>query len=432
MKLRPFELALIIIFGFLMALSLILLRTYEPEPSESQVALNGSVYIWGTLPQGGIDSVLMSIAESEEGFKNVSYRYVRPEDFNDTFVNALADGNPPDLILGAHELLVKNRSRIEAMKYTDPAGFRSTYVDGAEIFAMSDGLYAVPVAVDPLMLYWNRDLFSFKNLAKPPSTWEEVVSEVVPALTTRDFERKITQSAIAMGEYSNITNAFGIISLLTIQGGSSLVTESVPNYQIRLDEASNGSKQQPFSSAVTYYTNFNNVANSLYSWNRSLPEDREQFLAEKLAMYFGYGSEARELESRNPNLNFDIAEVPQGAGVTVRRTYGKFYGLMVPRSAKNKIGAYLVRSTLSNQTNAKKITDYYNLAPIYRSGLMAGTNDVYGRAVYTSALTARGWLNPDFVKTNEIFGRMVNDVAINRDVVTKSVNDAIARLEQVY
>ncbi len=328
---------------------------------------------------------------------------------------------------------MKQRSRLEPVPYESyPArDYRSQYVDGASIFALSDGIYAYPVAVDPLMLYWNRDLFSFNNFVTPPTSWEEIVSDMVPTLTVRDFDRTIKQSALAMGEYSNVKNAFGVISLLVLQGGSALVEEQDAYYKIRLDETVERSSR-PLAAAITFYTNFNSVSNSLYSWNRSLPLDRDMFLSEELALYFGFGSEARELERRNPNLSFDIAEVPQGAAATVKRTYGKFYGFAIPRSAKNKCGAYTVRQGLSGQVPAKKLADGYGLAPVHRSLLVAGSNDIYGRVIYGAVPVTRGWLSPDRTETDRIFSTLLSDVVSNRSSIPGAVADSLGRLQQAY
>lgn len=434
MKLRPFELTLVVIFGILMISALILLKTYKPAPEAGQVALNGAVKIWGILPADKMTSFISELAQTQEAYRQVSYRYVSPDDFNQTFVNALADGTGPDLLLLSQEFLVKNRSRIEPTPYSSfpLRDFRSLYVDGADIFALSDGLYAYPLLADPLMLYWNRDLLSFSNIITAPATWEEVVTDVVPKLTTRDFDRAIKQSGLAMGEFNNIKNALPIFSMLLLQGGSAMVTEGGGGYKIRLDEAIGASQGKPLTTAATFYTNFNNISNTLYSWNNSLPQDREQFLREQLALYFGFGSEAKEIEERNPNLSFDIAPVPQGASATTMRTYARFYGLMVPRNAKNKIGAYAVRNDFIAQTNAKKLAEAYNMAPVNRSLLVAGSNNIYGRVIYSSMPLARGWLNPDLTGTAEVFSRMLTDVSSNRSQISQSIYDATKRLEQLY
>ncbi len=434
MKLRPFELILVVVFSVLLVLALVILRTYKPEAEEGVVANIGVVNIWGTLPAEAMNTLLAELAQAQEGYRGVSYRYVSPQSFDEVFVNALADGTGPDLLFISHESLVKHRSRLEAVPYESfpVRDFRSQYVDGASIFALSDGIYAYPVAVDPLMLYWNRDLFSFNNFVTAPLSWEEIVSDTVPALTVRDFNRTIQQSALAMGEYSNVQNAFGIISMLILQGGSPMVIEDMGQYKIRLDERVESGQSRPLSSAITFYTNFNAVSNTLYSWNRSLPLDRDMFLSEELALYFGYGSEAREIEKRNPNLSFDIAQVPQGADATVKRTYGKFYGLAVPRTTKNKFGAYTVRQELASSANAKRLADGYLLAPIHRSTLVASSNDVYGRIIYEAVPVTRGWLSPDRAEADQVFATLLSDVVSNRSSIPGAVADSLGRLQQAY
>ncbi len=435
MKLRPFELTLIVIFGLLMVGALLMLKLYKPAPEPGATIINGPVMIWGTLPAEPVVRLLRDLGEKQEAYRKVSYRYVPPDQFDDSFTNALADGTPPDLLLISQESLVQNRSRLEPVSYTIfPArDYRSLYIDGADIFALSDGIYAYPIVADPLMMYWNRDLFAFNNLIVAPSTWEEVVSEVVPKLTIRDVSRNITQSGIAMGEYSNVKNSFAILSMLILQGGSALVTEDGRSYDIRLEESvSSQSTTRPFSAAATFFTNFSSVPNTLYAWDKSLPEDRELFLREQLALYFGFGSEAREIESRNPNLSFDIAAVPQGAGATTKRTYARFYGLAVPRSAKNKTGAYTVRQELASQTNAKIIAEALDFAPTHRTSLLAGSNDIYLRAIYQALPTARGWLSPRQQKSDEVLARYISEVNADRSQVSFATSDALKSLEAGY
>jgi ABC-type glycerol-3-phosphate transport system substrate-binding protein len=434
MKLRPFELVLVVVFGVLMFVALILLRTYQPPPDQN-VTQVGVVSIWGDVPAETFDSVLRKIRETDSGFNSVSYKYVPPEDFDAAFVNALADQKSPDLLFMSQERLVKHRSRLQPLSYdTFPLrDFRSAYIDGAEVFALADGLYGVPVAVDPLVLFWNRDIFARSGLIVAPRTWEEVVANTVPTLTIRDFSRNIKTAGIAMGEYRNIKNAFPIISLLSIQGGSSLVTEAQGTYQVGLNQMpGQAAAAQPFTNAAAFFTNFSNTANTLYSWNRALRLDRDMFLSEDLAMYFGFASEGRDLASKNPNLSFDIAEVPQGETASVRRTYGKFYALIIPKASANKNGAFTVLLRLSASEQAKQISDGLNFAPVSRSLLINGSNDVYGRVAYTSAPYARGWLNPDTTVFGNILMQMLDDINANRRDIGSAANDAVNRTQQAF
>lgn len=431
MKLRPFELALAVFFIVLGALSLILLATYSSKPNEDEFVV-GAVQIWGTLDEAKMNSVLHQLVEENEAYIDVQYFYVQPEVFSSKLVNAIADGSGPDLILTSHEQLVELRRRITPISYESfpVRDIRSMYVDGAEIFALSDGLYAYPVAVDPLMLYWNRDMLTTKNLINPPATWESLVNTYAPNLTERDFERTIVKSAVALGEYGNVRNAFGIISALLLQGGSRGVLEQEGNYVIRLNEAEGGGR--PLTSVADFYTRFSRPNNTLYSWNRSLNEDRQRFVSEDLALYFGFGSEGREIERLNPNLNFDIAQIPQGASATVRRTYGAFYGLSLVRTADNVRGAAVVLRVLSSASVAARIAVANDLAPVHRELIAQGSNDTYGRYIYQSAAIAYGWLSPSRAAIDGIFSTMVRDVTEGRFDESRAAADAVGRLSDSY
>jgi ABC-type glycerol-3-phosphate transport system substrate-binding protein len=436
MKLRPFELGLVIIFSLLGVVALLIVSNYQAPPSEAPPggAIVGSVRIWGTLPQAAVDTVLDQLEEQNEQFRNVSYRYYNPDSFDTRLTNALADRTGPDMILVSHERLVDMRRRIQPISFESfpLRDVKNQYVDGAEIFALDDGLYAFPIAIDPLMMYWNRDMLSTNGFLEAPATWENLVNSVFPEIIERDFNRTVQLSVVAMGEYTNVRNAYGVISALFIQGGSAgVVSDYGGKYSIQLQNRIGGGSD-PMRSAVDFYTRFSKPSNTLYSWNRSLPEDRLSFAAEDLALYFGFASEGRQIQKMNPNLNFDIAEVPQDGSATVRRTYGKFYGLSVLNSSDNTAGAFSVLSSFGRQFVADAIAVNSDMTPVYRTSLSAGSNDTYGRVAYRSASIARGWLNPNKAQVDSIFQTMTQDINENRRDLSGAVSDATNRLEMSY
>lgn len=437
MKLRPFELVLVIIFTALALLTLVLMSTYKSKPEEplaGSLAASGAVKIWGTLPAAGVTETLTELVATNKAYEFISYKYYDPKDFDEALLNALADEVGPDLILVSQEKLVELRRRIQPVSFESfpIRDIRNAYVDGAQIFALADGLYGYPIAVDPLMMYWNRDIFATEGYLEAPRTWENLVNTIFPDLIKRDFDRTIQRSVVAMGEYGNVRNAFGIISSLVIQGGSSLVTENARGeYVVKLQSSDSG-EGDPLRAAADFYTRFSRPSNTLYSWNRSLGEDRQQFVAEDLAMYFGYASEGKQIERANPNLNFDIAEIPQGASATTRRTYGKFYALSLLKSSQNKAGGVAVMANLAGPDIAGKIAVRNNMVPAYRGLVGLGSNDIYGRVAYHSTPIALGWLNPDLSETNAIFQTMTQDINENRLEVGGSVSDATVRLSNKY
>ena len=433
MKLRPFELVLVTIFGLLGLVALAMISTYKPAPSVDTVSLGSSVVIWGTVPADAFQAVLKPLKEANKAYNVVAYVQKDARNFDADLLNALAENRGPDIIFVPHEKLIQDRSKIQPVAYQSfpLRDFQNLYIDGAEIFTLNDGVYAYPVAIDPIVMYYNRDLLATKNIINPPVTWEGVVNDIIPTMVERDYSRNIIRSPLAFGEYRNINNGFSILSMLLLQGGSALVTERDEKYQLLLNTTVAGSGQ-PLENALTFYTNFASPSNPLYSWNRALGLDRDEFLGEKLVLYFGKGSEARSLAAQNPNLNFDIAEVPQGAQATVRRTYASFYGLALLKSSANKTGAFAVLQELGTAAQSKILADALNMAPAHRTTLTAGSNDQYGRISYKASIVGRGWLNPDIVRTNDIFSQMVEDVLSNRYRPSDSASDAVSRLSEIY
>jgi hypothetical protein len=195
--------------------------------------------------------------------------------------------------------------------------------------------------------------------------------------------------------------------------------------------SSNGGSD-PLRAVADFYTRFSKPSNTLYSWNRSFGSDRQQFISSDLVLYFGYASEGAEIERTNPNLSFDIAEIPQGADVTSRRTYGKFYTLSLLQSSPNKTGASIIMADLGSFAMAEKIAIASNMVPAFRGLVNAGSNDVYGRVAYKSALITFGWLNPDRVASDKIFETMTKDINENREDLNNAVSDVSVRLGNEY
>jgi ABC-type glycerol-3-phosphate transport system substrate-binding protein len=381
-----------------------------------------------------VSSVLSDLSKANKQYLNVSYTYYNPSTFDSSLLNALADNRGPDLILVSHERLVDMKRRIQPFSFESfpRRDVRNLYLDGAEIFAMNDGLYAYPIAVDPLMMYWNRDILGTEGFLEAPRTWESLVNSVFPKVIERSFDRSIQRSVVAMGEYQNVRNSFGIISALLVQGGSLGVGQDEKGkYIIQIQNSVNGTGD-PLRSAADFYTRFSQPNNTLYSWNRSFAEDRQQFVAEELALYFGYASEGRVIEQINPNLNFDIAEIPQGANSTIRRTYGKFYGLSLLSSSDNVNGAIGVMVNLGSSQVADRIAIKANMVPAFRNSVSQGSNDNFGRVAYSSASIAMGWLSPNKVRTDFIFESMTRDINENVRYIDGATADVVNRLRNEY
>lgn len=431
---RPFQIGLLSSFAILGVLSVVLLAGFDIVRNQQENPYGDGVIIWGTLDEQAFYQVFIDVTQDNKNFKVVEYYEKDPRTFEEELVNAIAEGRSPDAILLPSEDLVTYRSKIQPIPYeTLPQRtFKDQYLDGFEIFMLPEGTYALPFAVDPLILYWNRDILAAAGLAEAPRSWESLVNLVAPAVTVRNSSREIIMSTIAFGEFRNVLYATEVISMLIMQSGSRMVEATERGYEVALDDPVVEGARKPMEAALQFFLDFSNANSALYSWNRSQPDDLTAFLAEDLALYFAKGSDYQRIRELNPNFNFDVAPVPQGATATTKRSYGTFYGFAILKASQNKNGAYQAISTITSPAVSATITERVNLAPANRSLIAAGSSDPFRQLIMQQALVARSWLIPDKNDTDGIFQLMVEDVSSNRLKVGNAVSDAVRRLELAY
>ncbi len=433
-NLRPFQVVLLAVFAIMGVGATILLASFQASSSQEALVYGSSVSVWGTLDREVMRDFFDEITGQVEAFDVVSYTQVSESQFHGELINAIADGNSPDLILLSSEDIVKFRSKIIAIPYeTIPLRtILDTYVDGADIFAFDEGVYSVPFAVDPLVQYWNRDMFASNQLATPPVSWEEVANTVVPQITVKDNNRNVAKSGLAFGEYRNVVNAKEILMMLAMQSGSRMTTYKDYEYFIQLNTPIQSGARDPFYATLEFFTDFSNSNSPRYSWNRAMPIDRNVFLSGDLALYYGFGSEYADIASKNPNLNFDITQVPQGKSATIKRTYGSFYGFAILKASGNSQGAFAALQTMQQQQFADSLAYRLDMSSSRRATIAIGSSDPIKQTIMHSALIARGWLDPDTAASDTIFLQMIEDIVSNRLQFGSAASDAISRLSLTY
>jgi ABC-type glycerol-3-phosphate transport system substrate-binding protein len=235
----------------------------------------------------------------------------------------------------------------------------------------------------------------------------------------------VTKSAIALGGYENITNARAIISLLLLQSGSTISESSATGVRSTLTKnTSAGGGVSPGQSAITFYTQFADPAKVVYTWNRSLPQARDSFVAGDTTFYIGYASEYALLKASNPNLDFDMAAIPTPQTASTRIDYARVYAFAIPKTAKNAPASYQVAAALANQTSVALAAHALGVSPALRSMVSARTDDANAAVYNPLTLIAKGWLSPAPGVTDRIFADMINNVISGRENVQQALKAA--------
>lgn len=385
----------------------------------------GEVSVWGTFDETAVNTVMRQLSDGDARFKSIRYTQKNADTYQEELTEALAAGTGPDLFVITAEYAQKNAAKITPIPYAGISRdqFESTFVEAAEPFLSAQGVLAIPLGVDPIILYWNRDLFSSAGLAQPPRFWADLY-DIATNITKRSQSNVIETSAAAFGEYQNITHAKDILAALILQAGGEIIGVDSAGKFVPALVPRGSTAQQATESAVRFYTEFANPSKAYYSWNRALPESRQAFTSGDLALYLGRASENALLRRMNPNLNFGATSTPQVRGGSRLLTTGETYGLAIARTGKNQQGA-LTAAFLLGAPEASSALSVALGVPSARRDVLAqtiasGQNALPAR----EALLVRSWADPDPQKTDAIFRDMIQDVTSGALRITEAVQRA--------
>ena len=426
----PFQIIFIGVFIFAAVVGVIIFASYTNSSNNSAVKAT----IWGTETEGDFKN-LMAVVDPQKKAMDLVYVQKNADTFETEFVNALAEGNGPDIVLIDDSKLFSWKAKLQPLSFkTLPQRtFTDTFVDSANIFVTTDGVYALPLNVDPLVMYWNKTMFSDAGIVLPPKTWQELTSEI-PKLTERTDRSEIIRSAVALGESSNIDHSKEILVNLMLQGGNNLIQfDTTTNRYVSTADTPSSLGVNVFEGVTNFYTSFSNPNNERYSWNKSIVRSRDAFVAGNLAVYFGYASEYPILQRKNPNLNFDVAVMPQDAdrpSEIQATSYAKINALALVKQSRNQAAAASMIIQLIASNTQKELTKITNL-PSARRDLLSvsdGTNaytDVFAKATMQS----KTWYDPNPTATDSIFRDLIDNITTGKVSSGEARNTLNQKLE---
>jgi ABC-type glycerol-3-phosphate transport system substrate-binding protein len=418
------------LFAFL--LSVLIFSGKLPIGNQAQKA-RGEVQLWGTFPEVQMNAVIQEFNPKAKDYA-VRYTYVPEANFNQRLLEALANGTGPDMIMADYKTILSNESRIQpypAASFPEKL-FKDTYVDGAGVLFTQAGALALPVSIEPMVLFYNRTLFSKHGLPNPPSYWDEV-TEMVPALTLMNGS-SIVEAGIALGT-PDVSYMKDITMAVISQLGQAPVTR-VPaaNGQFYIDVTANtpvqeGGEVLPLTTVNRFFTQFADPGQKTYSWKEGLGNPVEAFVAEKLAMYIGYSGEYATLRARNPRGEFEMTTLPQTRGYNTFSTGMRMYSIATLKSSKNAFASFTVQSQFAGAGVSPALASQVGAVPALRS--YAGTQGL-NPVIARSMLVARGWYDKYPNETNTYAQAMISDIINQRYGVADASALFVNRLRDLY
>ena len=373
------------------------------------------------------DRQVRSLIEAfEKANPNVSVRFVQKniETFEDELIDALAAGQGPDIFSVHNDWLPKHRDKMTPA----PAailGLRELRQDFIEVLetdlVSGDQIYALPLSVDVLALYYNKDLLRSAGIALPPSSWQELVN-IVPRLTRLDSLGNFQRSGVALGTADNINRAADILSLMMLQNGTPIFGKDRRGAEFDKDvRDANGDVYSPGVRALEFYTQFAQPSKTIYTWNARNNNSIDAFASGQAAMIFSYSYLAETLREKAPFLNYGVARVPQLNGANLRVNFANYWAEGVSKQSKNPQIAW---QFLKFITSREILPAYYEGVKQVSPRLDIIEDQIADPEIGVfaeNALTAKSFYKPDNDAVENIFLQMINDVVLRHI----SADDAI-------
>ncbi|MBI3534761.1 MAG: extracellular solute-binding protein, partial [Deltaproteobacteria bacterium] len=356
--------SLITVFLVFSLVSVSACRTKEavaPKGNYNGIVLN---YYKVFDDQEVLDPVIKQYEADHPGLK-INYR--KFADFNEyqrVVLNEMAEGGGPDIFSMQNTWFASNYKKLTPLPSTigTPEDFGSTFVDVAyKDLVRTDqaGLqqvYALPMTVDTLALYYNKAQFEDRipSRGKPSKTWEGIKDDVTLLNKTNNSLSRFEVSGIAMGRADNISRGVDTYFLLLLQYGTKFYNDNLSQATFAGEQG--GAALYPAIEALKLLTSFADSKQRHYSWNEFVVQDPtglkeiEAFAKGQVSMIFGYAytytdivNEINNLKNKGGSIinakDIGIAEVPQlydpAVSSNKRITYANYFAETVSRNSKH-------------------------------------------------------------------------------------------------
>lgn len=375
--------------------------------------------------------------------------------YEDELIDALAAGRGPDIFTIHNSWLPEHSDKIQPVPATedfahltdkefepiaprleeliDLRTLTDDYVDVVSEDFVKDGrIFALPLYVDSLALFYNEDLLASSGFPRPPTNWTDF-AEAAGKLTEVDAQNRVTRAGAAMGASQNINRSTDILTALMIQNGAVPVDGQLQFATFdRTVKRADGSDYNPGVEALEYYTSFSNQLSDNFSW--SLDQDVwysiDNFAAGQVAMMLNYSHQVDRVRAANPNLNFSVARFPQVEGAPFDVTYANYWGQTVSRSSDVSLEAWEFINYLARDDNNLLYLEQNHKPPAKTTLIKAFENDLDLGVFADQAAVAKSFYSPDMNLTETVFSQAIDAVVTGQSDAETALRVAASQITQ--
>ncbi|HEX5430004.1 MAG TPA: sugar ABC transporter substrate-binding protein [Patescibacteria group bacterium] len=359
------------------------------------------------------DNVQQLIADYEKTHKNVTINYVKKDEttYEQDLLEAYASGTAPDILSIHNDWLPQEADKLAPDPTGDVRSYKTTFVDvAADDFIKDNQIFAVPMNVDVMALYYNKDILNSANVL-PPKTWSELVSDV-PKITQLTKPGTFTRSGIAFGTAANVNRAVDIMSLLMLQNGTQFYNDSYSGATFDQTQTSaGGDSVNPGAVALQYYTQFADPAKTVYTWNARSDNNVDSFTQGRVGMMLSYFYMEPQIQSKAPTLNWDVAPVPQPSTDSVQINFANYWGEAVNKNSPNVQAAWDFLNFITSHDELSAYYKQHQLVSSRKDILQTQMSDPTLGVFAEEALSAKSVYKKDADGFETVFSKMIDDVS---------------------
>jgi len=382
---------------------------------------------WGVFDDSDIYVPLIESFNQENKHIIINYYKKNSQTYEKDLLEAMATGRGPDIYMVHHTWIPRYEEKLlgapsELITIKD---FQESFVDVVYQDFLIDGyIAALPLSVDTLALYYNKDIFNTFGIPQPPKTWEEFLT-VVEKTTIKDDRDNIIQAGTALGTARNINRSTDILSLLMLQSGTQMIdsdnVKAIFNKMTFLE----GISFNPGQRALEFYTDFANPLKSVYTWNTRMHYSIDSFYEGKTAMMFNYSYNLPTIRAKSPYLNFGIAQMPQIESSTNDINYANYWGLTTSINSDSSYEAWQFITWLSNKENVQQYLEAVEKPTARRDLIDWQRNDPNLGVFAEQALTACSWYQVDNLTIERYLADMIESIALSEATIEEAINKAV-------
>ena len=401
-------------------------------------------------------------------FITINYRKLRYDEYENELLNALAEDRGPDIFSIHNTWLKKYKNKITPLPPTTTLAYPITqgtikkevipqlrttkslnakdiknnfvnivYRDVAGLIfneatkKYEEKIYGLPLFVDTLAMYYNKDLFNNAGLAQSPAYWNNEFQQAVKKTTKQDTKGEIIQSGAALGGSNNIERYSDILSVLMMQNGSVMADDD--SGQVLFNKIPPSFKDQSYNpglEALRFYTDFANPAKEVYSWNKNLDDSLNLFAQGKLAIMFGYSYHLATIRAQAPKLNFAITKLPQIEGNTPVN-FANYWVETVSSKSQHLNEAWDFIQFATKAEQAKTYLDKAKRPTALRALINEQIDDDDMGVFAEQVLTAKSWYHgADSAAAEKMFAEMIDAAVLGQDKIETLINLAASKVQQ--